>query len=229
MPALASKQVEQVEHVESILQTDTRNHGADAAPDVHAVALTVWGVPPTTVAGERFAVTVGARCSAGCDLGSRALNLFDQDGSRAGTVVLGRTVWPGTEALYFAEVDAKAPLEAGSHPWEARMAGWEAEPPHAGGSFPLMVRVVPAPDCEVTVKVVDSETQTPIAAARVVMHPYRAVTGDSGIASIRIAKGQYDMLVSRSRYLPVCVSVEVSADMTTTTTLDADQPDEDQE
>ncbi len=214
---------------ETAMMNRTRDYGREVAPEAHAVELTVWDVSPTFVAGERFAIAVGAMCSAGCDLAGRALSLCDQHGSCAGTATLGPVVWPGTKALYFAQIEAKAPLAAGSHPWEARIAGWDAEPPHAGASFPLMVRVVPAPDCEVTVSAVDRETQTPIAGARVVLHPYRAVTDERGIASVKIAKGQYDMLVSRSRYLPVCVSVEVGADMSITTALDADQPDEDQE
>jgi hypothetical protein len=217
---------------ENALHTGPRDSGVHGTSDAHTLELTVWDVPSVTAAGERFAFAVGARCADGCDLGGRALSLIDHDGSCAGTVQLGAVVWPGTEALYFAEVEAKAPMEAGSHPWEARMAGWEAEPPHAGASFPLRVRVVPAPDCEVTVNVIDRETQTPIAGARVVMHPYRTVTDDSGIARVRIAKGAYELLVSRSRYLPVCLSVEVGADMTTlitTAALDADQPDEYQE
>jgi hypothetical protein len=193
-------------------------------PVEHAVELTVWDVPPTTVAGARFAVSVGARCSAGCDLGDRELTIYDQEGSPAGTVKLGHDVWPGTEALYFAEAEARAPLEAGSHQWEARIAGWDAERPHAAGSFPLVVRVVPSPDCEVTVRAVDREQQTPIAGARVVMHPYRAVTDDNGIARVRVARGQYDILVSGSRYLPACTSVEVTADVMTSAELDADRP-----
>jgi len=196
----------------------------EITPDRHTLELTVWDVPPTTVAGEPFALSVGARCSAGCDLGGRELDIFDQKGSRAGTVKLRHDVWPGTEALYFAAVEARAPFEAGSHHWEAKMAGWDAEVSHAPGSFPLMVRVVPSPDCEVTVRAVDKETQHPIKAARVVMHPYRAVTDDDGIAKVRVARGQYDILVSGSQYLPACASVEVAADMTTSAELVADQP-----
>lgn len=196
----------------------------DVTPAAHAVELTVWDVPTTIVAGERFAVSVGARCSAGCDLGGRELSLFDQKGLRAGTVKLGHDVCTGTEALYFAQIEVSAPLEAGSHPWQAKIAGWEAKLPHTAGSFPLMVRVVPTPDCEVTVKAVDREKQMPIAGARVVMHPYRTVTNDSGIAVIRVARGQYDIMVSGSRYQPVCVSVEVTANMMTSAELDADQP-----
>ena len=194
------------------------------SPNEHAVQLNVWDVPSATVAGERFRVSVGARCSAGCNLGGRELTLFDQNGSPVGTVKLGHDVWPGTEALYFAEVEARAPLAAGSHQWEAKFAGRDSEQPHATGSLPLMVRVVSAPDCEVTVKAIDRETQTPIAGARVVMHPYRAVTDGDGIARMRVAGGRYDILVSGSRYLPVRTSVEVTADVITTAQLDVDEP-----
>ena len=215
MSALAGK---------SATESAASDHEVEVTHDGHVVELTVWNVPPTTVAGERFSVSVGARCSAGCDLTGRQLTIFDQKGSPAITGKLGQDVWPGTEALYFAEVAGTAPLEAGSHQWEAKIAGWEAEQPHAAGSFPLVVRVVPAPECEVTVRAIDREKQIPIAGARVVMHPYRAVTDDNGIARVRVAKGQYDILVSGSRYVPACANVEVTADVTTSAELDADRP-----
>ena len=195
--------------------------GGDATQP-HAAQFTVWDVPSATGAGERFRFAVGVRCPAGCDLAGRELRLFDQEGSGTGTVKLGRDIWPGTEALYFAEVEARAPLEAGSHQWEVKMAGWDAERPHAAGSLPLIVRVVGAPDCEVTVRAIDREKQTPIKGARVVMHPYRAVTDENGMARVRVARGQYDILVSGSRYLPACASVEVTADMTTRAELDVE-------
>jgi hypothetical protein len=192
----------------------------------HSTQLTVWDVPPTAVAGERFAVSVGARCSDGCDLRGRELSIYDQQGSLVGTVKLGHDVWPGTEALYFAKVETRAPLEAGNHQWEAKIAGWDAGLPHAAGSFPVVVRVVSAPDCEVTVRALDREKRTPIKGARVVMHPYRAVTDENGVAKVRVARGQYDILVSGSRYMPASTSVEVTADIITSAELDADQPDE---
>jgi hypothetical protein len=189
----------------------------------HALELTVWDVPSAIGAGEGFTIAVGARCPDGCNLGGRQLSLFDREGAEVGTVKLCHEVCPGTEALYFAEVKARAPLEAGSHPWEARMAGWDADLPHASCSFPLAVRVVTAPECEVTVKAVDRETQAPIKGARVVMHPYRAVTDDNGVARIRAARGRYDILVSGSHYAAACTSVEVTADLVTSAELDADQ------
>ena len=212
------------------MKDDPGNGSGEVAPDEHAVQLTAWDVPSATVAGERFRFSVGVRCPAGCNLGGRELSIFDQDGARAGTVKLGRDICPGTEALYFAEVDATAPLTAGSHRWEAKVSGGDTELQHAPGSLPVVVRVVNPPDCEVTVRAVDRETQAPIQGARVVMHPYRAVTDEYGMARVRVARGPYDILVSGSRYLPVSTSVEVTTDMTTRAELDADQawvsPDE---
>jgi len=208
------------------MKDDPGNCSGEAAPDEHAVQLTAWDVPPATVAGEHFKVAVGVRCSAGCDLGGQELSIFDQQGLRTGTVKLGHDVWPGTEALYFAELEARAPPTAGSHRWEVRIADWASKLPHAAGSLPMVVRVVPPPDCEVTIRAVDRETQAPIRGARVVMHPYRAVTDENGMARVRVARGQYDILVSGSRYLPVSTSVEVTADLVTRAELDADQPPE---
>jgi hypothetical protein len=196
----------------------------EAPAELHAAELTVWDVPSAIVAGERFKTMVGVRCSAGCNLGGREIGIYDQAGSRVSEVKLGREVWPGTEALYFAEVEAKAPIETGSHQWAAKIAGWDSELPHAAGALPVALRVVSTPECEVTVKAVDRETQAPIQGACVVMHPYRAMTDETGIAKVRVARGQYDILVSGSRYMPVFTSVEVTADLTTSAELDADQP-----
>jgi hypothetical protein len=192
----------------------------------HAVQLTAWDVPSATVSGERFRVSLGVRCPAGCGLGGHALGLFDQDGARVGTATLGHEVWPGTEALYYCEVEAKAPPVPGSHRWEIRTGDWTTEVPHSAGSLPIVVRVVSAPDCEVTVKVVDRESQAPVKGARVVMHPYRAVTDTNGMAKIKVTRGPYDILVSGSKYLPAGTRVEVTADLVTCAELDADTVDE---
>jgi hypothetical protein len=196
------------------------------AGEPHAVQLTAWDVPSAAVAGERFKVSVGVRCPAGCDLGGQALSFFDQDGARVATATLSHEVWAGTEALYYCEVGAKTPPAPGRHRWEIRTGDWTTKEPHSAGSLPIVVRVVSAPDCEVTVNVVDRESQAPVKGARVVMHPYRAVTDTNGMAKIKVTRGPYDIVVSGSKYLPAGTHVEVTADMVTCAELDADQPDE---
>jgi hypothetical protein len=190
----------------------------------HAALLNVWGVPSAIAAGERFKFTVGVKCSAGCNLGGQGLSILNREGSQTVPATLGRDIWPGTDALYFAELEAEAPLTAGDHEWQVKTAAWESELPHAAGSFAFVLKVVSPPDCEVTVEAIDKDKQTPIKGARVVMHPYRAMTDERGIAKIKVAKGQYDLLVSASKHVPVCTTVEVTADMITRAELDMDPP-----
>jgi hypothetical protein len=76
------------------------------------------------------------------------------------------------------------------------------------------VRTVSHPEYVVTVEAVDQASQTPISGARVVMHPYKAVTDERGVAEVRVAKGAYRLFVSQTKYLTFGVPVEVSADIT---------------
>ena len=73
-------------------EVDGMKDEAKAPTEPHAAELTVWDVPSAAVAGERFRVSVGVRCSAGCGLGGHELGIFDQDGSQVGTVTLGHEV-----------------------------------------------------------------------------------------------------------------------------------------
>jgi hypothetical protein len=190
----------------------------------HASELTVWDVPPTVAAGERFKLRFGVRCLAGCCLAGQALSIVDPEGAQVGAANLGQDVWPGTETLYVAEVAAMAPPAAGIHRWEVKIAASDAELPHTAGSLAMAVRVVDPPDCEITIEAFDREQQAPIKGARVVMHPYRALTDENGVARVKVTKGQYELLVSASKYLPVSSTVDVTADMLTRAELDVDHP-----
>ncbi len=218
---------------ESPLETD-RENGADSAESAdgayaaagqpHTTELTVWDVPSAVIAAERLRFLVGARCGAGCDLGGRELGVYDQSGACVATATLDREVWPGTDALYFAEVETCAPTAAGSHSWAVKFAGWDGEPPHEARAYPVALYVVVAPECEVTVSVVDRETQRPLAGASVVIHPYRGVTDESGNVHVRVAKGQHDMLVSGRGHMPVCNAIDATANIVVRVELDIDRP-----
>ena len=100
----------------------------------------------------------------------------------------------------------------------ASLLGAEQEPdaaiPHAEGSAIFGVRVVCHPECLVTVEAVDQVSQSPLSGARVVMHPYKAVADEHGIAQVRVAKGAYKLFVSQPRYVTLGLPIEVDADMT---------------
>ena len=124
----------------------------------HAVRLNVWGLPTAIVAGERFTLKAGIKCSVGCNLAGRELYLVDAGGVQIGTGKLLDYVWPGTSALYFAEVEGKAPLGAGNHQWEVRIPASGSGIPHAAGAFAFDVKLVDVPDFEVTIEAVDAGT-----------------------------------------------------------------------
>src|SRR5262245_25035972 len=190
----------------------------------HEAALNVWDMPSAIVAGSRFKFMVGVRCSAGCGLAGQGLAIVDRHGAQVGEAKLGSEIWPETDALYVAEVEAEAPSLAGAHQWEVRTAAWDCELPHEIGAAAVSLRVVTAPDCEVTVEAVDKEQQTPIKDARVVMHPYRATTDENGVARVKVTKGYYEIFVSAAKYVSVATSAEVTADMITRAELEADTP-----
>jgi len=180
----------------------------------HATSVNVWGLPSAIAAGERFGLKVGIKCSAGCKLTGRPLRIFDHDGAQVGSASLFDDIWPGTTALYFSEVEAQAPLKTGDYEWEVRTAASERGVPHAAGSFTFTVKVVSPPDCEVTVAAVDSAKQTPINGAHVLLHPYRTSADETGIAKVKVTRGQYKLFVSGFNYIPYAGNIDVAGDVT---------------
>jgi hypothetical protein len=185
------------------------------ATKAHAAYVNVWGLPSSIAAGERFRLKVGIKCSAGCKLTGRQLGIFDHEGAEVGAESLLDDVWPGTSALYFAEVEAQAPLTTGDYEWQVKTPGSDSGVPHAAGSFTFAVKVVSPPDHKVTVEAFDSEKQIPIKGAHVLLHPYRALTDESGVAKVKVAKGRYKLFVSGFQYIAHHSIIDVAGDVTT--------------
>jgi hypothetical protein len=183
------------------------------ATRAHAASVNVWGMPSAIAAGERFRFKVGIKCSSGCKLTGRLLSIFDHEGAQVGAGSLLDDVWPGTSALYFAEVEAKAPLRAGDYRWQVEAPASDSGVPHAAGSFPFTVKIVTPSDHEVTVVAFDSATQAPINGAHVLLHPYRTFTDQNGVAKVRIAKGSYKLFVSGFNYIAYQDIIDVTGDV----------------
>jgi hypothetical protein len=177
----------------------------------HAMRLNAWDLPSAIVAGEVFSFKVGIKCSSGCCLSGREVAIVDGEGCRVAAGKLRDEVWPGTGALYYAVLEATAPAEPGPCEWRIEI------PPideiHAPGATALPLQVVARPDCEVCVEVVDAESGAPIKGARVMMHPYKTLAGEDGLARLHIVKGDYRLLVSGTRYLASAQTVEVRDDV----------------
>mgnify|MGYP000666288912 CR=1 FL=1 len=92
--------------------------------------------------------------------------------------------------------------------------GSGAEVPHAEGTARFGVRVVLPPECRLTVVAVDAERQTPVRDAKVVVHPYRAVTDERGVAEVGVPKGAYRLFVSGPNHVPFRWDGEMTTDVT---------------
>ena len=191
--------------------------GASGAPaaETHELRIAVWDAPAAVERGQRFAIRVGLSCSSRCRPTGWTVEVRDQDGARRATTTLGDDPWPGTDALYHAAVALVAPDSDGLHTWEAAtLADDGAAVAHAGCSSCFGVRVVSAPACVLTVVATDAETSTPVKGARVVAHPYRAVTDARGVATLRVPAGEYRLFVSGKGAVPFRFDGEVKTDTT---------------
>jgi len=185
----------------------------------HTVTVVVWDIPSTVVASERFRIKVGIKCSSECDLKNRNFGIYNHEGTQVATVKLSGDRWPGT-GLHFAELELEAPATEDLYRWNVTCAGSTAGIPHDDASASFGIRVVGHPEFLVTVETIDRETQLPLSGARVVMHPYRTLTDERGVAEVRVAKGEYRLFVSQTNYLTFALPVEVTANMTARAELD---------
>ena len=198
----------------------------DGNVEPHATRLVVWDTPAAIERGQRFAVRLGVACSARCPPDGWAVEVRGHDGELRATAALGDEPWPGTDALYHAEVALTAPDAEGLYTWEAaaRTDGADGadgadeedgeDVAQAGGTARFRVRVVSPPACLLTVVALDAESGAPVAGARVTAHPYRAVTDARGVAEIRVPAGEYRLFVSGRRYRPFRFEGDVQADTT---------------
>ncbi len=187
----------------------------------HATRLAIWDVPSTVVSGGTFRFKVGITCSCGCPQQGREFTVFDGDRQQVGAGRLDGNVWPGSTALYFAEVDVVAPGKPGLHNWEVEVPASKiqvatADVPlaHEGLSSAFAVRFVSPPDSVVRVQVTDRESGAPLEGATVTAFPYRAVTDEAGVAVLNVARGQYRLQVSRSNYVAFGSSIEATGETT---------------
>ena len=180
----------------------------------HGTRVIVWDVPSTVECGEKFSVKLGVKCFSECGPDGWTVEVRDHNGKGRVTVTLRDEPWPGTGALYHAEVDLSAPDTEGLHTWEARAPGDRLDVPHTESIAPFGVRVVPTPECLLTVVAIDMESQTPVEGAKVVVHPYKTSTDERGVAEMRLPKGDYRLFVSGKKHFPFRSECDVKADVT---------------
>ena len=88
------------------------------------MSVVVWDAPSTVECGEKFIVKLGAKCSSECRPDGWTIEVLDHDGNVQATAAPSDEPWPGTAALYFAEVELSAPdTDGGSIHGKPRLRG----------------------------------------------------------------------------------------------------------
>jgi hypothetical protein len=179
----------------------------------HETSLAVWAIPSPVVTGRPFAIKVGAKSAAGCDLTGAHIAVCDAAGMVLASGVLGDMPWPGTSALYWTELGLIAPAEAGMFSWSVKFAAADLALAHQGSSSRFSIAIVDPPEHRLTVKVVEQLTASPVADAQVRLGAYRAATGGSGFAELMVPKGTYDLNVWKSGYEAPKTTITIDADI----------------
>ena len=194
-----------------------------AETTLHEASLAVWAIPDAVAAGERFSVKVGAKSSAGCALAGCAIAVIDAAGAVVAAGRFGDQPWPGTDALFWTEIELAASTEPGTMRLAAQFDGAGTEAPHANAVAPFSVAVVARPEHTLTVKITSGGT--PIEEAYVRLGPHRAMTNASGVAALKLAAGRYELQVWKAGYDTPVTPIDIAGDAAVEVAAIA-QPDE---
>ena len=180
-------ETESVAHGESSLAV-----GFETVP--HSTSMAIWDVPSSPVPFDHpFTVKVGVKCSAGCALGGQTVVVTDGSGTRMGQATMDETPWPGTVALYVAEVALVAPRAAGMSAWTGHFAEHDLPLPHDVASAAFTFVAAPRPEHELEIRVTDKDTNAPIGQVEIRCGCYRTSTNSDGFATLRLPAGKYDV------------------------------------
>ena len=194
--------------------------------DTHATRVVVWDVPAAVEPDTMVRVKVGVKCADECSSAGRRVDVRDGEGRVVASGCVGDVPWPGTAALYYAELELRAPSVEGLHAREAFVAAAGdaagSAAAHEAATAQFMIRAARAPECRLKVIAVDARSRLPVPGAKVVVHPYHALTDADGIAELRVPKGAYRLFVSGRDRFPFRSDGEITDDVTIHAELDED-------
>ena len=203
---LPAHEIDGVVHAEVSLEV-----GTTVRP--HETSVAAWDITSPVVVGQPLSAKVGIRCSAECRMTGKRFAVRNDAGSPVGEGTLGDDVWPGTKALYWAEVLLEAPPTVGSFNWSAGLLAADLGSSHVEAFSVLSFRTVEPPEHTVSVEVVRDDTGDPIEKVEVRMGVYRASTDERGVARFEVPSGEFDVLAWKTGFVSDPANVEVIEDL----------------
>jgi hypothetical protein len=154
---------------------------ADDTISPDTVSLAVWDVPMPVVAGERFAIKVGAKSADGA-LASGRVEVTDAAGALVASGTLGATPLAGTEALAWTTLELPAPSTPQISEYVVRLDT---------ASTRFTVVAAPKPEHTLTVTVTEQDSKVALGGVEIRLGPFHARTDKVGRAQLRIGGGAY--------------------------------------
>lgn len=175
----------------------------------------------------------------------------DHDGTTLATGAVSEEPWQGTAGLFFAEFEISSPDAVGQFGWEviaptADSAFRDRDPDpdrdpdlepdldraerrHDQVSARFNLRTVPQGEYKLTLLAIDRASERPVPGLKVVVHPYRTMTDEQGIAELLLPKGSYRLFVSGKNFFPLRLDGELAADLQIRAELEVDREPTDAE
>lgn len=178
------------------------------SPDT--ISLAVWGVPMPVVAGERFAIKVGARSATGRALAGERVEVTDAAGAVVAAGQLGATPLPGTEALYWTTLDVPASEKSQSTDYAVRFAAADAR-----DAMParLSIAIAAKPEHTLAVTVTEQDSKVALGGVEIRLGPFHARTDKAGRAELRVARGSYQLELWRTAHAAPHRPIHIDGDM----------------
>ncbi|KUO62677.1 MAG: hypothetical protein APF84_06930 [Gracilibacter sp. BRH_c7a] len=178
----------------------------------HSISLSVWGIPLPVSKGEKFSISIGAKCSAGCSLAGLPLNIKDCDGKQVGSGKLGENVLPQTNGVYWTEQELDAPADEAIFKWFIECNGLDLECEHEINPIDFAFRTAAPPEHTVTIEVRNIDDLTPVKEAYVMLGLHKATADDNGIAVLKVPGGEHELYVTKKDYLLFQKMVVITGD-----------------
>ena len=177
----------------------------------HATSMAVWDVPSPVELGAEFKIKVGVKCSGECNLAGKAIKIYDQEGTKVATALLGDAPYSDKVDLHWANVELQAPETEGLYKWQVKFPEPDLEMPHDETCHTFGFTTVRPAECELTVEVINKDTGSPIKNAGVLLRPnlYQGYTDESGVVKIGLAKGEYTLKVFASERAPIGINYDL--------------------
>jgi len=172
------------------------------------ISLAVWEVPMPVVAGENFAIKVGAKSSSGRAPAGGRVEVSDAQGTVVASAILGDAPWPGTEALHWAALEVPAPRDREAADYTVRLepASLDAVPTR------FSVAVAAKPAYTLTVTVTERDTKAALDGVEIRVGPFHARTDKAGRAELRVSRGDFLLQLWRTAHIAEPQPIRVGRD-----------------